>query len=109
MRRVLGLLLLTAAGPARGGEPYRPLAWRGDAEWYGSAFWTGPDWTRVGKDWHHPGNDTPSVRRFECPRDGHVSVTGRVFKLHLSGDGIRATIRHNGRDAWTAEDRKSVV
>ncbi|MBM4153426.1 MAG: hypothetical protein FJ221_00130 [Lentisphaerae bacterium] len=97
------LLFLLSAVAARAGEPYRPLAWRGDAEWYGSAFWTGPDWTRVGKDWHHPGNDTPSVRRFECPRDGRVAVTGRVAKLHLSGDGIRATIRHNGRDAWTAE------
>jgi hypothetical protein len=38
-----------------------------DAEWYGSTFWTGPDWTRVGKDWHHPGENTPSVRRFSAP------------------------------------------
>ncbi len=81
---------------------YRPLQYS-DAQWYGSTFWTGPDWTRVGKNWHHPGHNTPSVRRFECPRDGSVSVTGRVFKLHLSGDGIRAMIRHNEREVWRTE------
>jgi len=81
---------------------YRPLR-SSDAEWYGSTFWTGPDWTRVGKNWHHPGHNTPSVRRFECPQDGNVSVTGRVFKLHLTGDGIRAMIRHNQREVWRAQ------
>ncbi|MCU0981973.1 MAG: hypothetical protein MUF25_22700, partial [Pirellulaceae bacterium] len=74
-----------------------------EAEWYGSTFWTGPDWTRVGKDWHHPGQNTPSVRRFMTPRDGRVTITGRVFKLHLNGDGIRAGIRHNDREVWKAE------
>jgi hypothetical protein len=81
---------------------YQPLRYS-DAQWYGSTFWTGPDWTRVGRDWHHPGQNTPSVRRFECPRDGTVLVTGRVFKLHLSGDGIRAVIRHNDREVWRVE------
>jgi hypothetical protein len=74
-----------------------------DAEWYGSTFWTGPDWTRVGKDWHHPGQNTPSVRRFMAPRDGRVTITGHVFKLHLNGDGIGASIRHNDREIWKAE------
>ncbi|MBM3890355.1 MAG: hypothetical protein FJ388_14680, partial [Verrucomicrobia bacterium] len=84
------------------GEPITLLTYR-DAEWYGSTFWTGPDWTRVGKDWHHPGQNTPSVRRFTAPRDGRVTVTGRVFKLHLAGDGIRASIRHNDREVWKME------
>ena len=74
-----------------------------DKQWYGSTFWTGPDWTRVGRDWHHPGQETPSVRRFEAPRDGRVTVTGRVCKLHLAGDGIRASVRHNDREVWAAE------
>lgn len=81
---------------------YTPLVYR-DAEWYGSTFWTGPDWTRVGRDWYHPGENTPSVRRFTAPRDGRVAITGRVFKMHLNGDGIRATIRHNDRELWKAE------
>ncbi|MCX6901053.1 MAG: hypothetical protein NT105_20455 [Verrucomicrobia bacterium] len=84
------------------GEPATLLTYR-DAEWYGSTFWTGPNWTRVGKDWHHPGQNTPSVRRFTAPRNGRVKVTGRVFKLHLAGDGIRATIRHNEREVWKVE------
>jgi hypothetical protein len=81
---------------------YRDLKYR-NAQWYGSTFFTGPDWTRVGKDWHHPGQDTPSVRCFVVPRDGRMIVAGNVAKLHLSGDGIRATIRHNERDVWTTE------
>jgi len=97
--------LHAAAAPAPSSQAsanYTQLTYR-DAEWYGSTFWTGPDWTRVGKDWHHPGQNTPSVRRFTAPRDGRVTVTGRVFKLHLNGDGIRASIRHNEREVWKAE------
>lgn len=72
-------------------------------EWYGSTFWTGPDWTRVGKDWHHPGQETPSVRRFTCPRDGRVTIAGRVYKLHRAGDGIVARILHGDREIWKAQ------
>ncbi|OGV70384.1 MAG: hypothetical protein A2283_14085 [Lentisphaerae bacterium RIFOXYA12_FULL_48_11] len=92
----------SAFGQANPEIKYTPLIYR-DAEWYGSTFWTGPDWTRVGRDWHHPGQNTPSVRRFEAPCDGQVMVTGRVFKLHLSGDGIRAFIRHNNKEVWKTE------
>lgn len=88
-----------SAAPA---APATLLTYR-DAQWYGSTFWTGPDWTRVGKDWHHPGENTPSVRRFTAPRDGRLTVSGRVFKLHLDGDGIRASIRHNAREVWQVE------
>jgi len=93
---------LAIAALANEGTNATLLTYR-DAEWYGSTFWTGPDWTRVGKDWHHPGENTPSVRRFTAPRDGRLTVTGRVFKLHLDGDGIRASIRHNEREVWQAE------
>ncbi|HUT92673.1 MAG TPA: hypothetical protein VMY37_24485, partial [Thermoguttaceae bacterium] len=83
-------------------EGYRKLTYRADV-WYGSTYWTGPDWTRVGKNWHHPGANTPSVRRFTAPRDGHVRITGRAFKLHLDGDGVRLWIRHGRRTVWEAE------
>lgn len=72
-------------------------------EWYGSTFWTGPDWTRVGKDWHHPGEATPSVRRYACPQDGTVTISGRVFKRHLAGDGVVARILHGDREIWKAQ------
>lgn len=97
--------LHVTAAPAPSTQPGVPitlLTYR-DAEWYGSTFWTGPDWTRVGRNWHHPGQNTPSVRRFIAPGDGQVTITGRVFKFHLSGDGIRAGIRHNDREVWKAE------
>ncbi len=81
---------------------YQRLTYRRDT-WYGSTYWTGPDWTRVGKDWHHPGIHTPSVRRFTAPRGGRVTITGRVYKADLNGDGVRASIRHGGRTVWTAD------
>lgn len=81
---------------------FAPLTHR-EEQWYGSTFWSGADWTRVGRDWQHPGNDTPSVRRFTCPQAGRVTISGRVFKRHLAGDGIRALIRLNEREVWQAE------
>ena len=83
---------------------YRPLAHRNDI-WYDSTFWTGPDWTRVGRNWQHPGDRTPSVRCFVVPRDGRVAVRGRVRKLHAdrATDGVRVAVRFRGRDLWTAE------
>jgi hypothetical protein len=98
----VGIGSCAAVALAQPAEPISPLVYR-DAEWYGSTFWTGPDWTRVGKDWHHPGQNNPSVRRFTAPHDGRVTVAGRVFKLHLDGDGIRASIRHNDRELWRVE------
>ena len=41
---------------ARDGTRYQLLTYRNDT-WYGSTYWTGPDWTRVGRDWHHPGQE----------------------------------------------------
>ncbi|MBM4000254.1 MAG: hypothetical protein FJ297_12095 [Planctomycetes bacterium] len=85
------------------GARYRTLAYRNET-WYGSTFWTGPDWTRVGKDWQHSGNGTPSVRRFRAPRAGHVIITGRAYKADTNGgDGVGLTIRHGARDVWRAE------
>jgi hypothetical protein len=82
---------------------YRPLTYRSDT-WYGSTFWSGPDWTRVGRDWHHPGTDTPSVRRFVCPRDGRITISGRIYKADTKpSDGVRLSIRHRDRDVWQAE------
>jgi len=72
-------------------------------QWYGSTFWSGPDWTRVGKDWQHPGENTPSVRSFEAPRDGKIAVTGRVYKAHADGDGVRLAIVHGKETVWQAE------
>ncbi len=87
------------------GARYRELTYRNDT-WHGSTYWTGPDWTRVGKDWHHSGNNTPSVRRFRAPRDGRVNITGRVYKADTNnggGDGVRLFIRHGKRTVWEAE------
>lgn len=83
---------------------YGLLAHRDDV-WYGSTYWAGPDWTRVGKDWQHPGQNTAAVRRFDVPRNGRVAISGRVAKYHADPktDGVRVAIRHNGREIWRAE------
>ena len=94
-------LYWTVAEPADDAS-YDKLSYRAD-EWFGSAYYTGASWTRVGRDWQHPGDPTPSVRCFRAPRAGQVVVTGRVFKLDPKGDGIRATIRHGLEAVWSAE------
>ena len=101
----VGVLCVASVAGAGESAQHRLLSYRNDL-WYGSTYWTGPDWTRVGKDWHHPGIDTPSVRCFRVPRDGQVTVTGRVYKADTNGgggDGVRVSIRHNARTVWKAE------
>ncbi len=72
--------------------------------WYESTFWQGGEnWLRVGKDWHHPGDKAPSVRRFTAPRNGTVRISGRVYKAHQQGDGVGVTILHNQRQVWRHE------
>ncbi len=84
---------------------YQGLNYRDD-QWYDSTYWTGPGWTRVGKDWHHPGTNTPSVRRFTAPRAGRLTITGRVYKGDTNGgggDGVRLSIRHRAESVWKGE------
>ena len=83
-------------------SPFTRLAFCND-QWYGSAYWSGPNWTRVGRNWHHPGEETPSVRCFVAPCDGRATISGRVYKLHQDGDGIRAVLLHGDREVWQAE------
>lgn len=72
--------------------------------WLDSTFWQGSEWTRVGKNWQHPGQDTPSVRCLTLPKDGKVTIAGRVRKADTAGgDGVRAIIRHGNREVWKAE------
>jgi hypothetical protein len=74
------------------------------AEWYGSSYWAGGEaWARVGKAWLHPGNACDVARVFIAPAEGRVNVSGTVKKLHLDGDGVRASVRHNGAEVWSAE------
>lgn len=91
--------------PLNEGERFRYEALKYSTDtWYGSTFWTGPGWTRVGKDWQHPEQDFASVRVFTAPQDGSVRITGKVFKADTNcGDGVRVMIRHQGRPVWQAE------
>ncbi|WP_165226693.1 PD40 domain-containing protein [Aquisphaera insulae] len=101
---VLGSTAAALEGPGTD-EPaveYADLTFR-DETWYGSSFWSGPDWTRVGKDWQHPGLQTPSVRAFVTPHAGRVRISGRAYKAHLDGDGVRLAVRHGDRTVWHAE------
>ena len=72
--------------------------------WYGSTFWKGPDWTRVGRDYQHSGTSVNSVRVFTAPQPGRATVTGRCYKADTKcGDGVALAIRHNGETVWAAE------
>ncbi len=82
---------------------FQPLAYRAEV-WYGSTFWSGPDWTRVGRDWHHSGERTSSIRRFVAPRAGRVQIAGRIYKADFNGgDGVHLEIRHGDKVVWQAD------
>ncbi len=91
----------------RGDAGFRKLGHPGNQwdTWYGSRYWIGSNWTRVGRDWQHPDEETPSVRTFTAGRDGRATVTGRVYKAHQdpSTDGVRVFLRHNDHVLWEAE------
>ena len=83
-----------------GAVHFKPLAYK-KSRWFDSTFWQGGHvWCRVGKNWHHPGEELPSVRRFACPNAGKITITGRVFAMHKGGDGTVALIRHNEQYVW---------
>ena len=82
---------------------YKPLSPSSET-WLDSTFWQGSEWTRVGKNWQHPGQETPSVRCLTLPKEGKVSITGRVRKADTGGgDGVRAIIRLGNQEVWKAE------
>ncbi len=88
--------------PASEQAHYQPLSYRDDL-WYGSTYWSGPDWTRVGRDWHHPGERTSAVRRFVAPRGGRIEILGRVAKADPGGgDGVEVEIRMGQQVVWQA-------
>ncbi len=93
------LLRLQPEGPT---GRFRPMQWS-DQVWYDSTFWCGGGWCKVGKNWQHPGQDLPSVRRFTAPQAGEIRITGRVRKGHLDGDGVRVAILHGGEEIWHTE------
>ncbi|MGI6416009.1 MAG: hypothetical protein ACOX1P_10095 [Thermoguttaceae bacterium] len=66
---------------------YWPLKHR-EETWYGSTFFQGAEqWLRVGKDWHHPGERGPSVRRFLAPADGRKFQASAAFAANRQGAG----------------------
>ncbi|MDR2706841.1 MAG: hypothetical protein LBC02_13765, partial [Planctomycetaceae bacterium] len=44
-----------------------------------------------------------AIRSFAIPKDGKITVTGTVKKLHLDGDGVRVFILHNDKNVWQKE------
>lgn len=87
-------------------QSYSKLIPGGKDIWYQSRYWKcGTEWARVGKNWQHPGFDTPSVRCFNVPEDGKIVLTGNVAKFHLvkNSDGVTVFIRHNDLELWKAD------
>ena len=82
---------------------YSKLSFHGNDLWYESNYWSGPDWTRVGRTWMHPGSANDAIRTFLVPQDGKIIVFGTVRKLHLDGDGVIVTILHDDREIWRTE------
>ncbi|MGN6546597.1 MAG: PSD1 and planctomycete cytochrome C domain-containing protein, partial [Aureliella sp.] len=78
--------------------------------WQGGA--TLPDsklgWCMLNKDGGHAGNDVhhAAVRRWTAPRDGVVSIRGKLNHAPENGDGVRATLissQAGKLGQWTAK------
>jgi len=86
-----------AAGAA---EPYRPME-HATEQWRGSTYWTAGGWARAGRDWQHPELTTASVRRFDVPTDGAITIAGRLAKADTGGDGVAVEIRLDDKTVWS--------
>jgi hypothetical protein len=105
-------VLMAGFAVAATAEPYR-LMEHSAQQWRGSTFWTAGGWARVGRDWQHPELNTASVRRFELPADGAITIAGRVAKADAGGgDGVAVEIRLDDTTVWSnqlaATDLKGV-
>lgn len=98
---------------------FAKLPYRTDGAWQGGVKL--PDeklgWTMLNKDGGHPGHalNHAVVRRWIAPRDGVVSVRGKLVHRNDMGDGVRGTItssRAGKIGQWVAkqkEERTSAV
>jgi hypothetical protein len=81
---------------AKGVKNFTPLAHFTGAAWQGAAQFPGgaTAWAQLTAEGGHPGNTRSQaiVRRWIAPRDGVVSVSGKLTHEPEQGDGIRAFI-----------------
>jgi hypothetical protein len=68
-------------------------AWQGGPNWPDAKL----GWAQLTADGGHAGNDLQHavVRRWVAPRDGVVSIAGRIAHETSAGDGVRAFISHS--------------
>jgi mono/diheme cytochrome c family protein len=86
--------------------------------WTGSQWQGGsklPDanvgWVLLNANGGHPGNDAKhaAVRRWTAPRDGFLSISGRLHHPRKEGDGVHALIISSSRGIlgeWTAHNQQ---
>lgn len=78
---------------------FAKLPHRTDGAWQGGAKL--PDdrlgWTMLNKDGGHPGHalNHAVVRRWIAPRDGVITVRGKLIHRNDMGDGVRGTVSSN--------------
>eukprot|EP00913_Durusdinium_trenchii_P008983 g8449.t1 len=91
---------------------FHPLKqWTG-RQWQGGAALPDPKigWVLLNANGGHPGNDLKhaAVRRWIAPRDGRISIRGRLQHPRKEGDGVRGVIissRHGIVGEWTAHNK----
>ncbi len=92
---------------------FQKLPHRTDGAWQGGAKL--PDeklgWTMLNKDGGHPGHalNHSVVRRWIAPRDGVITVRGKLIHKNEMGDGVRGTItssRSGKLGQWTAKQKE---
>jgi hypothetical protein len=85
-----------------------------DNMWRGSAQWPDPKlaWAMLNGEGGHPGSDAKHavIRRWIAPRDGYVTIDGKLAHPEKQGDGVRArlaTSRDGLLATWVVKDREA--
>lgn len=65
--------------------------------------WIGNEtYLQIGPKWFHPGSAGDAVLTWTAPKNGSVTISGRVQDANTTcGDGINASILHNGSSLWS--------
>jgi hypothetical protein len=93
------------------------LAWFKPLPRFENNIWQGGDklpdeklgWTSLSEAGGHPGEKFAAVRRWTAPRDGEITINGRLGHDADAGDGVRGRIVHNNEKelgSWKVKKAK---
>jgi hypothetical protein len=72
----------------------QPMVW--DAN---NSQWVGTSGAIIGPEWLKPGTNE-AIRTWTAPRNGFISIRGKIQKIEAGGDGVLAKVLKNDTELW---------